>query len=346
MTSPNRPDSDWDGVVDSAEDSDGDRLSDRGEQRFGTDPSKKDSDGDGTPDGAEDKDRDGRSNAREQDQRPVPAGLRPSLAKAPYDKSRLTRGCAPAHGTSRLVRCKFGASGSSTRIVLVGDSHATMLTDPIARAAKSEGWRLVTMLKGGCIPILATMNRDQYRADRGRSCRAWRRKVIDAIKANPPDLVILTASESYVLVDDRGRIIPARLRPAQWRKGIERMIAQMPPATEFLVLGDVPDNDEHPVRCLKANRQDMSRCLTRRLPLSKRKVEKAQRAAVAAYDAQFDTLYHKICSYDPCPLVQGTALMWRDKSHLSASFARRLTPSLRKLVAEALAGGTASRRRP
>ncbi len=51
VTSPDRKDSDWDGVIDAAEDNDGDRLSNLGEQRFGTHPGQPDSDGDGISDG-------------------------------------------------------------------------------------------------------------------------------------------------------------------------------------------------------------------------------------------------------------------------------------------------------
>ncbi len=198
------------------------------------------------------------------------------------------------------------------------------------------------MFKGGCIPVLATMNQGQFEEDGGRSCRTWRRNAMNAIKAHPPDLVVITASEKYKLVDSTGRKIPKHKRPAEWRKGMYRMIDQMPPRTDVLVLGDVPRNSEHPVRCLKRNRSDMSRCLTRRQPLSERKVEKALRTAVADQGEQFATLYYKICSYDPCPIVQGKTFMWRDRSHMSGTFARRLTPSVRKILRDALAGPSAS----
>ena len=29
----------------------------------------------------------------------------------------------------------------------------------------------------------------------------------------------------------------------------------------------------------------------------------------------FRTLYGKVCTYDPCPLVQGDVLVWRDGGH-------------------------------
>ena len=79
VTSASDADSDGDGLLDAAEDPDDDRLSNLGEQRFRTSPSRPDTDGDGIGDWREDSDRDGRRDGREQDRRPVPAGLRPSL---------------------------------------------------------------------------------------------------------------------------------------------------------------------------------------------------------------------------------------------------------------------------
>ncbi len=105
VTSPNLKDSDWDGVIDSAEDNDNDRLGNLGEQRFGTDPGVRDTDGDGVPDGAEDHDRDGRLNAAEQDQRPVPGGLVPSLSRASRDFGQVVKGCDTKQRSSALTRC-------------------------------------------------------------------------------------------------------------------------------------------------------------------------------------------------------------------------------------------------
>ena len=45
-----------------------------------------------------------------------------------------------------------------------------------------------------------------------------------------------------------------------------------------------------------------------------------------------------VCPYDPCPIVIGRIMMWRDKSHLTATFTRQLAPFIRRVVAEALRG--------
>jgi hypothetical protein len=68
-------------------------------------------------------------------------------------------------------------------------------------------------------------------------------------------------------------------------------------------------------------------------------VEKALRQAARLAGRRFGTLIDEVCTYDPCPLVQGRILMWRDGGHLTATFARRLTPSVQALLGSALAGG-------
>jgi hypothetical protein len=106
-----------------------------------------------------------------------------------------------------------------------------------------------------------------------------------------------------------------------------------------LLLGDVPRNARNPLRCLKAHLDDMSACVTPRQPQARRSVEKAIRAAVRRSGRRFATLDDQVCTYDPCPLVQGRTLIWRDGGHLTTHFARQLTPSVQALLTEALAGG-------
>ena len=65
-------------------------------------------------------------------------------------------------------------------------------------------------------------------------------------------------------------------------------------------------------------------------------MEQALRTGAQASGAMFGTLYDSICTYDPCPLIHGDVLVWRDRSHLSATFSGRLTPALRTLLGEAL----------
>ena len=344
VTDPDRRDSDGDGVIDSAEDNDGDKLGNLGEQRFGTHPGKRDSDGDGRADGREDHDRDGRSNAREQDQRPVPAGLRPSLAAAAEDFSPYRQDCQTWQGLSRVTTCTFGPADADRTIVLLGDSHATMYISPMLPTLRQQGWHLTTMLKSGCPPLLGVHSRNNIEIDAGRSCREWRRKIIARLQGDPPDHIIIAHSDAYALRTADGRDIPRAKRAQTWKQGLKRTLAALPASSRVLVIGDVPDNRGNPVRCLRRNRDDISACASRREPRSARTIETALRRAAADGGAAFRTLYSKICTYDPCPLVQGKVLMWRDEDHLSETFTRRLEPSLDALLLEELVGAPAARR--
>ena len=345
MTSANSPDSDGDGVFDPAEDSDGDRLSDRGEQRFGSLPGARDSDGDGIPDGKEDADGDGRSNAVEQDHRPVPAHLRPTLAAAPTDFSPYKSDCQATHGSAAVVTCSYGPADSPVDLVLMGDSHAMQLTAPIKTVAEENGWRLTTLVKKACPPVLGVHNRAQRWVDDGASCRTWRRAALDWLEARSPDHIIVAHSDAYAISTfDGQRIKGVHARAKAWRDGMKRTLSRMPRSAQVLVLGDIPYNRVNPVACLRKHPNNISKCVTSRRPLHKRTIENAIEAGAKARGARFRRFYSKVCSYDPCPIIQGDILVYRDRGHLTATFADRLTPTFRKMLTTIISPAPARRR--
>jgi hypothetical protein len=217
-----------------------------------------------------------------------------------------------------------------------GDSHALMWAPALVETARAEGWRLVTYFKGGC-PSLYIRSRGQVQLDGHRSCRIWRKRVVASLRARPPHLIVITNSDGYKMVDLRGKRIGQEHRARFWRAGLQTMLRLLPDESAVLVLGDVPQNEGDPIKCLRTNPHDMSVCATRRVPPRKRAIEAVERSVAASAGAQFRTFYEQVCSYDPCPLVHGGVLMWRDAGHLSATFARQLTPSMRRLLRDVVA---------
>ena len=239
-------------------------------------------------------------------------------------------------------RCWFGPVDASTTVAIMGDSHALMLLPPLITTATEQGLRLVTLLKGGCVPVLLTMNSGQYALDRGKSCRAWRQDAYRWLRENPVDLLLLTSADTYGLVDSNGRALKPGKKAGAWKTGMLKTLDSLPDPSRVMLLGDVPHNSGNPISCLKSHTSNMSACLTRREPRSKRTIEIALRQAAAAKGAQFGTLFGKICTYDPCPVVQGNILIWRDRHHLTATFANKIAPSVSTLVMAGLrrpAGG-------
>lgn len=337
LLDPSRADSDGDGVIDSAEDDDGDRLGNLGEQRFGTLPGVADSDGDGLADGREDSDRDGRPDALEQDRRPLPRGLQPTLERAADDRWAGTDRCGgPRWGDARVRTCWYVDAQSPLTLAVVGDSKATMWMPAILAAAHARGWRVVTLLKGTCSPVLGTQNAQQHDLDGGRSCDRWRRNVIGWLGRTPPDVILVAHSDDYGLVDPRGRVISGVARQRVWEAGAARTVAALPDPSRVVWLGDVPANRGNPVRCLKEHRTNISACVARRLPLGARSMEVALRKGVTRSGGRTASLHDQVCSYDPCPIVHGRTLLWRDDAHLTATFSRALAPSMGRLLDAAL----------
>lgn len=337
LTSPTNPDSDGDGVVDSAEDHDGDGLSNRGEQRSGTDPSSADTDGDGITDDAEDHDGDGRSNAREQDGRPVPDGLQPPLRRAGWDQYPDKKRCLTEHGRSNVVTCELGEPAGDIEIFLVGDSHATMYLTPFARIARDQGWKLTSMAKRACPAVPGLSGDLQWRIDKGRTCRLWQERVVSRLDRFSPDLVVLAHSPSYKLRKPGGAIVAPWKRQGRWRIGLMRMLDTLPAETTVLALGGAPRNFRgNPVKCLKGNQDDISACVSGRQPAHARAMDVGLQQAASGSRARFDSLFDRICAYDPCPVIQGDVLMWRDGSHLSETFVQQLQPSIERILLEAL----------
>ena len=337
LTAPDDPDSDGDGVIDGAEDNDGDGLGNQGEQRFGTDPSTPDSDGDGISDGAEDDDGDGRSNALEQDQRPVPAGLRPPLATADQDMQPSRSKCQTWHGKSKVTTCAFGDPVGEVRIVLAGDSHATMYLTPLIAIAEKHGWQLTTMTKSACPALLGLAGNNQWEIDRGRTCRLWQERVVSRLNRAPVDLVIYAHTPGYKLRTPSGKAVAPWKRAGQWRLALKATTAALPRQTTVLALGGTPRNFRgNPVACLRDHRDDISACTTRRQPEIARSMDRGLQQAASVSRAHYASLFDQICSYDPCPVIQGDVLMWRDGSHLSETFAAQLEPSLERILTDAL----------
>lgn len=337
VTSPGKRDTDGDGVIDSAEDDDHDRLANHGEMRFGTDPGLRDTDGDGTPDGREDKNGDGILNMFQQDRRRVPKNLEPSLRNAYNDFASTAKWCGVGPASSKLNICRFGKASSAKTIVLMGDSKAQQWLPAVRMTAKARGWRMITLIKGACVPYLGITNATQQGIDGGKTCRSWRDKAIAWLKQHPPKLIVISHSNRYGLVDGRGRSIVKSKRPQAWVTGLRRTLNALPGSSEVLVLGDNQRYKNNPVSCLRRHLWNMSACSMRKETKAQRPVEQALAAAAAANGATFRPINGQVCTYDPCPLVHHNILIYRNHGHLTKTFARRLQPTIRALLLEALA---------
>ena len=224
-------------------------------------------------------------------------------------KSRPTRPAA-RRSTARRCPLQVRTRRGKTSVVLMGDSHAMMITDPIARGA-GEGWRLMTMIKG-LHPRPGHPEPRPALADDGASCRRWRRKVIAGSRPTRP------TTSSWPT-----RSLPHRHPQGHADQGCRasRRLARRHEAHDR-------GRCHRPPRCWCS---ETSRATTgtpsaacettpRTCP-----VASPARAALEAQGGE-GTARGRGCqgcdipqpvpqdlSYDPCPVIQGDVLMWRDQ---------------------------------
>jgi hypothetical protein len=325
-------DSDRDGLIDAAEDLDGDGLGALAEQRYGTDPGRADSDGDGLPDGAEDSDGDGVSDALQQDRRRLPQGLRPTLEMAWWDRSgSYDDRCHSDAVDSGLRTCRFGDVDGDVSIALLGDSHALQWLPALVAAAEREGWRVTTLTKAACPPAEVEFGRKEPGA--AASCSTWRARALAWLAEEPPDLLLMTgAGRVYNILGADGQALAEDDALAAWQRGLAATQRAVPGTTRVVVLADTPLMRRNPVSCLEASPGDISACQTPRSVALGDSLDAAERETAEAAGAAFESLSDLVCPYDPCPVVIGDVLLWRNADHITATFAERLAPSMRALV--------------
>lgn len=336
-TDPQKRDTDRDGIKDALEDEDGDRLSNLGEQRFGTDPTNPDTDGDGQRDGAEDHNGNGTPNAADQDTRPVPADLAPDPDEAFWDlPESYSNGCHTSADSAVIRPCTYGQEEAETRVALLGDSHALQWLPALDKAGRQEGWAVTALTKSACPSVDVTFSGAAYDEYAGQ-CRRWRESALEWLAQNPHDVVIVSNAGRYPLTDEAGERVYGAAKEPLWQAGLQRVLEALPGGTRAVVLADTPNLRRNPVSCLKQPGVMLSECTTRRGLALFPEHDEAERETAEANGALFASLTEQVCPYDPCPIVSESTLMWRNESHLTATFARQLWPALRDIVKDTLA---------
>ena len=260
---------------------------------------------------------------------PVPANLTPSLAAVRSDNPAIyDDGCHLDIPTSvPKSTCVFGDPASPTTVVLFGDSHAAQWFPALDRLARVEGWKLLTDTKSACTPVSVAVYYDPLNRAY-TECDAWRQHVFDQLATLHPTAVIVTTSRGYRLID--GSTTPTSFeRPDLWRAGMAATLARLAGLSPHVVLlGDTPRSRFDAPVCLSAHLDDSLACAT---PLTE-SIDQAWTAQdarqAAAAGATFIDPTPWVCPTEPCPIVIGSYLVFRDAHHLTTAFATALAGRL------------------
>lgn len=226
--------------------------------------------------------------------------------------------------------CMFGPAGARSTVALVGNSHAAQYLAPLREWAERDNFRLVTFLIPKCF---ATTERIHFDGPgMTERCFAWGEWVQEQTEILNPDLIV-TSERTYRR--------PAQKAPEGTAAAFERGYAEyLKVWTErghrILVVRDNPVPREKVPDCLQRNPTRYSACAGERsrwlppdpLVQAARSLE-SDRIRVA-------DLSHYYCNDLQCPAVIGGMLVYRDGSHLSATWIRAFAPLLEPEFTSAL----------
>jgi hypothetical protein len=244
-----------------------------------------------------------------------------TTAKAAADRERLWADhCMGYERTTVPAHCTYGVKTSTTIVALVGDSHASQLFPAVEKLAKDHGWRLEVFVKVSC-PFIDMRVRNLALGREYTECATWNLNVIRRIASLKPAMTLVAMSRFAIHPASAANNTLARKGAA-----IGREIARLSGKVTLIV--DLPYAGRNEPVCLAAHRSDIRSCAIPKATGLSGSLGAIERIAVAATGDSLVDLTSAFCSTWPCPAVRNRAIVYRDTSHLTATFARTLAPAL------------------
>ncbi|MBV1855036.1 acyltransferase family protein [Catellatospora tritici] len=259
------------------------------------------------------------------DSRNVPANLTPTVDKAEVDVPQLYRdGCDPAFTESDVRKpCMYGDTDAAVTMVLFGDSHAGHWFPPLEQIAKDRGWRLAVVTKSACsaastLIYMPNMKRNYT------ECVQWRDAAVEYIRSLRPALVVMSSNGNGDAVDIGADQAVGWANA--WRKTFSRL-AQ--PGTRQVLISDTAWPAGDAPECVSAHLSNVDAC---HRP-TQAAIGDGRRRALVAEAAVLDGVtvidpLPWLCTQARCPVIVGNTLVYKDNSHLTATYAKLLTPVL------------------
>jgi hypothetical protein len=245
------------------------------------------------------------------------SGFRPGFASVQRDKGPVFRqGCLVVGSTVRSGPCVYGNPESDKVVVVFGDSHALQWTPPLLRIAQRRDWRVIALLRGNCTPALARID---------AQCDRWRQHSLRRIRSVKPSLVILgTNTGKKVQVRKNGRLLNRRASDRVLQAGMARTMRKLLNlGADVTLMRDLVLAPFTPSDCVRQNPRRPAKCAFR----AKRPfwLSFDFKAARRMSRVQMIDPLPKVCPRNRCTATSGRILKFRDRFHISATYAATLT---------------------
>jgi peptidoglycan/LPS O-acetylase OafA/YrhL len=264
--------------------------------------------------------------------------VRPNPLKAWADRGQLYRdGCLVGITGTNSNRCVYGDLEGLRTLILFGDSHAMQYFPPLEKVAEKNHWRLIALTKAECTP--AEVEVKSMVEDREYSqCDAWREKELGRIEeAGRSTTVVMAGDTAYTPYGGDGEELSGQAAADAMEAGYLATLSRLRGAgLRTVIIKDTPAAPDEVPACVSEHLDHLASCDFRHHHAWEKEFE--VRAAERAPDAHLIDLTPEICPRGICRAVIGNALVYRDDSHLTATFAHTLSSWVERDLLAAGAG--------
>ncbi|ALG10838.1 acyltransferase family protein [Kibdelosporangium phytohabitans] len=254
----------------------------------------------------------------------VRAPLVPDPAIADTDMAAAwADGCATYDLKTRPAtsnHCVYGDPSAPKTMVLVGDSHMTMLSSTVVNyVTRTGGWRVKLLVQDGCPFGDLPPDRSGYPL---RGCADMARKLVPELLRMKPDLVVTAGFTLGFEVVDGQRRWYNRDRLLSGYRSVLKPLSDS--GIRIAAIRDVPLMTTNTPRCLMREPDNPSTCGTPRLAALGTEQDPLVEAVSTLPNTTIADLTPWLCDDRVCPAVIGNLVVYRD-NHITETFARTLT---------------------
>jgi hypothetical protein len=245
--------------------------------------------------------------------------------------------CRPEPGPLSASICRFGDGPPARTVALVGDSHAQHWRGAVETLAQRFDWEVVEIFRGACTATHARtlgFEDDVWSPVAVDECRAWTDAVDAELARIAPDIVFTSGFVSAMTFDED----PARSVETGARGFADAWTGWADQGMDVVVLRDIPTtggiwmND-----CLAMNPTDPLACSRPRADAVAPDAISVGAELVASDDRiRYVDFTEHFCDEQRCYAVVGGAIVYFDRDHLTAQYARTLAPFLLEEIDDVL----------
>jgi hypothetical protein len=250
--------------------------------------------------------------------------LSPNPREAGKDQSVMhDDGCLIDFTATELKPCEYGEGSATASVVLLGDSTALQFGNSFVPLAREQDWKLTGLAKAGCtIAELEIYSRKLERLY--TECDEWRQAALEWVESEKPDLVIVSTSPRQKL-EQGGELVKGSTRIKALERAYVATLQRLRDAgARVVVMAEVPRPPQDPPECVAESLKRLDACAFRDANGDSDVV--AQHAAAQVNRVDVIDVAPQICPNGGCRAVIGDALVYRDRDHITGTFARTLAP--------------------